>query len=122
MLPHNSALISCVPGKAWLPAWLKSLMTIASPVALAGSLFLPGGHMANPSWSVNAFAKHIILHLYQYPLPVTWGGNKSIKSLVLSQPTIKPYTPGAKVPPLRAIFALIPGIVPPNPADRAIRA
>ena len=54
------------------------------------------GHMANPSWSVNAFAKHIILHLYQYPLPVTWGGNKSIKSLVLSQPTIKPYTPGAK--------------------------
>ena len=30
------------------------------------------GHMANPSWSVNAFAKHIIMHLYQYPLPVTW--------------------------------------------------
>ena len=54
------------------------------------------GHMANPSWSVNAFAKHIILHLYQYPLPVTWGGNKNIKSLALSQPTIKPYTPGAK--------------------------
>ena len=54
------------------------------------------GHMANPSWSVNAFAKHIILHLYQYPLPVTWGGDKSVKSLVLAQPTIKPYTPGAK--------------------------
>ena len=54
------------------------------------------GHMANPSWSVNAFAKHIILHLYQYPLPVTWGGDKSMKSLVLAQPTIKPYTPGAK--------------------------
>ena len=54
------------------------------------------GHMANPSWSVNAFAKHIIMHLYQYPLPVTWGGDKSIKSLVLAQPTIKPYTPGAK--------------------------
>ena len=54
------------------------------------------GHMANPSWSVNAFAKHIILHLYQYPLPVTWGGDKSVKSLVLAQPTIKPYTSGAK--------------------------
>ena len=47
------------------------------------------GHMANPSWSVNAFAKHIIMHLYQYPLPVTWGGDKSMKSLVLAQPTIK---------------------------------
>ena len=29
MLPHNSALISCVLRKAWLPAWLKGLMTIA---------------------------------------------------------------------------------------------
>ena len=32
------------------------------------------GHMANPSWSVNAFAKHIIMHLYQYPLPRDVGG------------------------------------------------
>ena len=40
VLPHNSALVSCVLGKAWLPAWLKGLMTIASPVALAGSLSL----------------------------------------------------------------------------------
>ena len=38
VLPHNSALISCVLGKAWLPARLKGFMTIASPVALAGSL------------------------------------------------------------------------------------
>ena len=29
VLPDNSALISCVLGKAWLPAWLKGLMTIA---------------------------------------------------------------------------------------------
>ena len=41
--------------------------------------------MANPSWSVNAFAKHIALHLYQYPVAVKWGGNKNIKSLVLAQ-------------------------------------
>ena len=40
------------------------------------------GFMANPSWSVNAFAKHIALHLYQYPVAVKWGGNKNIKSLV----------------------------------------
>ena len=54
------------------------------------------GFMANPSWSVNAFAKHIALHLYQYPVAVKWGGNKNIKSLVLAEPTIKPFTVGAK--------------------------
>ena len=54
------------------------------------------GFMANPSWSVNAFAKHIALHLYQYPVAVKWGGNKNINSLVLAQPTIKPFTAGAK--------------------------
>ena len=31
------------------------------------------GFMANPSHSVNAFAKHIILNLVQNPTPVTWG-------------------------------------------------
>ena len=44
--------------------------------------------MANPSWSVNAFAKHIALHLYQYPVAVRWGGNKNIKSLVLAEPIL----------------------------------
>ena len=54
------------------------------------------GFMANPSWGVNAFAKHIALHLYQYPVAVKWGGNKNIKSLVLAEPTVKPFTEGAK--------------------------
>ena len=48
------------------------------------------GFMANPSWGVNAFAKHIALHLYQYPVAVRWGGNKDIKSLVLAEPTGSP--------------------------------
>ena len=51
---------------------------------------------ANPSWGVNAFAKHIALHLYQYPVAVKWGGKKNVTSLVLAQPTIKPFTTGAK--------------------------
>ena len=54
------------------------------------------GHMANPSYGVNAFAKHIILNLSQNPTPVTWGRNKKIKNLVLSSPTIPPFTNGAK--------------------------
>ena len=41
-------------------------------------------------------AKHIALHLYQYPVAVRWGGNKDIKSLVLAEPTVKPFTEGAK--------------------------
>ena len=64
VLPHNSALISCVPGKAWLPAWLKSLMTIASPVALAGSLF--------PSYSVSASS---IVTTFFLILVCTGGGS-----------------------------------------------
>ena len=52
--------------------------------------------MANPSYGVNAFAKHIILNLSQNPTPVTWGRNKTIKNLVLSSPTVPPFTNGAK--------------------------
>lgn len=54
------------------------------------------GFMANPSWSVNAFAKHIALHLYQYPVAVNWGGNKNIKSLVLAQPTLHGWGKGIR--------------------------
>ena len=49
--------------------------------------------MSNPSWEVNSFAKHIALHLYQYPTTVTWGGGKS---LVLAQPSPPPFTPLSK--------------------------
>ena len=48
------------------------------------------------SYSVNAFAKHIILNLVQNPTPVTWGGNPKIKNLILSSPTVPPFTDGAK--------------------------
>ena len=30
------------------------------------------GFMSNPSHEVNAYAKHIALHLYQYPVAVKW--------------------------------------------------
>ena len=51
------------------------------------------GFMSNPSHEVNAYAKHIAMHLYQYPIPVTWGG---CTSLELSVPTVAPFTDGAK--------------------------
>ena len=34
--------------------------------------------MSNPSWSVNKYAKGIVMHLVQHPVPVKWGGNKAI--------------------------------------------
>ena len=49
--------------------------------------------MSNPSHEVNAYAKHIAMHLYQYPIPVTWGGSTSLE---LSVPTVAPFTDGAK--------------------------
>ena len=49
--------------------------------------------MANPSHDVNAYAKHIALHIYQYPVPVTWGGANNLE---LSSPTVYPFTDGAK--------------------------
>ena len=42
------------------------------------------GFMSNPSHEVNAFAKHIAMHLYHYPVPVTWGGGQNLE---LSQPS-----------------------------------
>ena len=51
------------------------------------------GFMSNPSHEVNAYAKHIAMHLYQYPTPVTWGGASNLE---LSQPTVPPFTDGAK--------------------------
>ena len=54
------------------------------------------GYMSNPSWSVNKYAKGIVMHLVQHPVPVKWGGNKELKNLVLAQPTVKPFTDGAK--------------------------
>ena len=51
------------------------------------------GFMSNPSHDVNAYAKHIALHLYQYPVPVTWGGATNLE---LSAPTVTPFTDGAK--------------------------
>ena len=51
------------------------------------------GFMSNPSHEVNAYAKHIAMHLHQYPTPVTWGGATSLE---LSQPTVTPFTDGAK--------------------------
>ena len=35
--------------------------------------------MANPSHDVNAYAKHIALHVYQYPVLVTWGGASNLE-------------------------------------------
>ena len=51
------------------------------------------GFMSNPSHEVNAFAKHIAMHLYHYPVPVTWGGGQNLE---LSQPSPPPFTLGAK--------------------------
>ena len=51
------------------------------------------GFMSNPSWGVNAFAKHIALHLYQYPIAVTWGGATDLE---LSMPSPPPFTEGTK--------------------------
>ena len=49
--------------------------------------------MSNPSHDVNAYAKHIAMHLYHYPVPVTWGGGHDLE---LSQPSPPPFTSGAK--------------------------
>ena len=49
--------------------------------------------MASPSHDVNAYAKHIAMHLYHYPTPVTWGGGKTLE---LAQPSPPPFTPGCK--------------------------
>ena len=49
--------------------------------------------MSNPSHSVNSFAKHIALHLFQYPVPVTWGGSDNLE---LSSSSPPPFTPGVK--------------------------
>ena len=46
--------------------------------------------MSNPSHSVNAYAKQIALHLYQYPIAVKWGGSTSLE---LSSPSPPPFTP-----------------------------
>ena len=51
------------------------------------------GFMSNPSHAVNAYAKQIALHLYQYPVAVKWGG---CASLELSSPSPPPFTPGKK--------------------------
>ena len=51
------------------------------------------GFMANPSHEVNAYAKHIAMHLYHHPVPVTWGGGRNLE---LSQPSPPPFTPGSK--------------------------
>ena len=64
VLPQNSALISCVPGKAWLPAWLKGSMTIASPVALAGSLSLVRLRLVE--------CDHLLLDLGVHRRRLTW--------------------------------------------------
>ena len=51
------------------------------------------GFMANPSHDVNAYAKHIAMHLYHHPVPVTWGGGKTLE---LTQPSPPPFTPEVK--------------------------
>ena len=51
------------------------------------------GFMSNPSHDVNAYAKHIAMHLYQHPVPVTWGGGRNLE---LSQPSPPPFTQGTK--------------------------
>ena len=49
--------------------------------------------MSNPSHGVNAYAKQIALHLYQYPIAVKWGGSTSLE---LSSPSPPPFTPDKK--------------------------
>ena len=51
------------------------------------------GFMSNPSHGVNAYAKQIALHLYQYPIAVKWGGSTSLE---LSSPSPPPFTPDTK--------------------------
>ena len=51
------------------------------------------GFMSNPSHGVNAYAKQIALHLYQYPIAVKWGGSTSLE---LSSPSPPPFTPDKK--------------------------
>ena len=51
------------------------------------------GFMSSPSYDVNAYAKHIAMHLYKHPVPVTWGGGKDLE---LSQPSPPPFTQGLK--------------------------
>ena len=51
------------------------------------------GFMANPSHEVNAYARHIAMHLYYHPIPVTWGGRRNFE---LSQPSPPPFTSNAK--------------------------
>ena len=51
------------------------------------------GFMASPSHDVNAYAKHIAMHLYHHPIPVTWTGGQTLE---LSQPSPPPFTPNAK--------------------------
>ena len=51
------------------------------------------GFMSSPSYDVNAYAKHIAMHLYRHPVPVTWGGGRNLE---LSQPSPPPFTQGVK--------------------------
>ena len=49
------------------------------------------GFMSNPSHGVNAYAKQIALHLYQYPVAVKWGGSASLElSSPSPPPTLRP--------------------------------
>ena len=72
------------------------------------------GYMSNPSWLVNKYAKGIVMHLVQHPVPVKWGGNKTIKNLILAQPTVRPFTDGAKEYGLHYAADASPGVMYPR--------
>lgn len=50
---------------------------------------------ANPDTSVLTFVLHVFMYLNEHPNPCIYGG-KGCHSLVLAEPTVPPFTPGAK--------------------------
>jgi hypothetical protein len=65
--------------------------------------------VAHPNWAVHKLVLHISMHLVAHHQPLIFGG-KRCKSLLLSNPTVAPFTAGAKEYGLHAFAdgALVP--------------
>ena len=75
-LPNGSSLLAffaCLLA-AIASLRIRAVAVIASHPQICYHVNRACGFMSNPSHSVNAYAKQIALHLYQYPIAVKWGG------------------------------------------------
>ena len=84
--------------------WLANVYPIIQYATTRGCEFV-----ANPDWSVHKLGLHISMHIVAHHQPLVFGG-KQCTSLILANPTIKPFTAGAKEYGLHAFAdgALVP--------------